>query len=364
MSFERDVSFIMMENQCINLTSEVSSVSKEIERFYLNQQELYPQNFFYLSPRSYNYENPLVLSLENMKLSLDQMKNHSNLSQNAEELYHLYNSSRRYEDQKCSFKHLAENKKKDLRPYLNFAHDCTKKYKNELCDESEYIGMSADKAKWTKSNLLELCRAFSNDVNCQSEYILNQKNGSLGAMIQKYYLKFQTEQFLALFQLRPSHLKYNCQASGDKIVMVIKIMDGPLDHDYLESLLLFVEKVWSNKNFSLKFELVKNHTSEVIEILPSNKGISYVPDFNNRLVYLSTQLEFQTAQRVLAHEMGHVLGFPDCYIEFFDDSKKELVYYEISKSNFNIMCSLKEGVQVPEDYFVQIAENSCLFNEK
>jgi hypothetical protein len=72
-------------------------------------------------------------------------------------------------------------------------------------------------------------------------------------------------------------------------------------------------------------------------------------------------LTFYQRSKVLAHELGLVLGFPDCYVEFFDNSKKELVYYEIAEKNMNIMCSMKEGVKVPSDYFLQLEQSSCNF---
>ncbi len=46
--------------------------------------------------------------------------------------------------------------------------------------------------------------------------------------------------------------------------------------------------------------------------------------------------EFGT-QWTIRHEFGHVLGLPDCYIEFYDKLKKEIVSYQIDITN--IMCS-------------------------
>lgn len=360
-AFNREVSFMMMENQCENQISNDTDISKKIKDLFFGQRLFSSQNAFSINPRFYNSDNPLVISMETMETAYQQIKNNLNSNHMSEDLLYLYNSSRRYEDQKCAFKTLQEKRKYDVRPYLNIAQDCNKKYQNEKCNDSEYIRMSPEKESWVRNNTIELCKSFSKDVYCQAEYNINQRKNSLGSMIGKYYDRFQKERYSALFTLRPTHLKYQCLSTNDKTVMTIKILESSFDHDFLVELLKYTEETWTNKTFSLKLELVKSYSADVVTILPTSKGVSYVPDDNNRLVYLSTMQDLQTAKRVFAHEFGHVLGFPDCYIEFFDDSKKELVYYEISKNANNIMCSLRSEVQVPEDYFSQLAENSCVF---
>jgi hypothetical protein len=42
-------------------------------------------------------------------------------------------------------------------------------------------------------------------------------------------------------------------------------------------------------------------------------------------------------QWTIRHEFGHVLGFPDCYIEFFEEETGDMVNYQIDTSN--LMCS-------------------------
>lgn len=44
-------------------------------------------------------------------------------------------------------------------------------------------------------------------------------------------------------------------------------------------------------------------------------------------------------QWTIRHEFGHVLGIPDCYIEFYDYSEEAMVNYQIDIEN--LMCSRK-----------------------
>jgi hypothetical protein len=338
-AFDKNISFLLMERECIVQNTTESAIAKSIRELFQSAVQKAPQDFYLIAPRLYDYQNPLILSQAFMNKGYLSLKDDS--GKNPEELYYLFNGSRRFEDQKCYFDNLAAKKKYDLRPYLNIANHNPKNTE--------------------KDNAIELCKSFSKEVNCQAEYIINQKNKTVATMIERYFSRFQDERFTPLFKLRPTHLKFNCQKiDANKTVMNIKVLDSSIPHSRLVELLAFVSETWTHQKFELKLELVKNYADGVVVIVPTNKGISYVPDSNNRMVYLSASLDLATTKRVLAHEFGHVLGFPDCYIEFFDDSKKELVYYEISKENTNIMCSLKEGVGVDDDYFTQLAQNSCL----
>ena len=45
----------------------------------------------------------------------------------------------------------------------------------------------------------------------------------------------------------------------------------------------------------------------------------------------------------IRHEYGHVLGFPDCYVEFFDVGAGVMVNYQLDITN--LMCSRKGKLQ-------------------
>lgn len=51
----------------------------------------------------------------------------------------------------------------------------------------------------------------------------------------------------------------------------------------------------------------------------------------------NTPLTEWEVQWVIRHEFGHVLGFPDCYIEFYSESEKAMVNYQLDTTN--LMCS-------------------------
>lgn len=232
---------------------------------------------------------------------------------------------------------------------------CLEKNDEELCTLDTLLNLSAGEENQVIQNTLTMCTSLTNDPrSCQSNYSVE----SVGKT-QKDFKKFFYDN---LFKLRSSHLKFSCQIEDEITVMNIKVLSTGWDKDKLQTMVNHVSSSWSKQKFKLNLEITDTRTDDVIELIPTNNSVSYVPDNNNRQIYVSQALDSFSMQRVLVHEFGHVLGFPDCYTEFYDSEKNSLIYYEISKENTNVMCSLKSGVSVPEDYTEQLAQNSCLFN--
>lgn len=50
-----------------------------------------------------------------------------------------------------------------------------------------------------------------------------------------------------------------------------------------------------------------------------------------------------TSRWTIRHEYGHVLGFPDCYIEFYDSEAQVMINYQIDITN--LMCSRRGKLQ-------------------
>ncbi len=65
----------------------------------------------------------------------------------------------------------------------------------------------------------------------------------------------------------------------------------------------------------------------------------HVPGLGANTIYMDANAPISEydVQWTIRHEFGHVLGFPDCYIEFYDTHLKAIVGYQIDTSD--LMCS-------------------------
>lgn len=99
-----------------------------------------------------------------------------------------------------------------------------------------------------------------------------------------------------------------------------------------------IEEEWKATGFQLLLNFVpKNDFSPFIEF---EKGVTpHVsgPTWNIITMDPDYSLDDYTTQWTIRHEFGHVLGFPDCYLEFFDTDRNEMAYYTIEPDN--LMCA-------------------------
>ncbi|MBY0413369.1 MAG: hypothetical protein K2Q18_04360, partial [Bdellovibrionales bacterium] len=259
-----------------------------------------------------------------------------------------------------------EKKKDEVRPYLIMRDFCLEKDKQEYCSAQGFTDLTKLESKLIEENVIKICKSFEGERNgsavCQLQVQNNRKSRTLSKLVNSYQKRFKSERFNKLFSLRSTHQKFSCEKDViDRTQMEIKILNRGWNTTILETLIQFVNATWSRENFILSLSLVEEMGSDVVEIVPTSGGVSYVPDNNTRRVYLSTNLDFETQKKVLAHEFGHVLGFPDCYIEYFDKGQKTLIYYELENGDTNIMCTLKAGVNVPISYLEELSQKSCVF---
>lgn len=143
---------------------------------------------------------------------------------------------------------------------------------------------------------------------------------------------------------------------GDLTVFELPFRD-PEDETVWNFVRDTVERAWRGPGWELR--LKKIPVREIGYFFGKPASIEFQPDviakvLSGRRIILDAKeaLTDEDAIRTLRHEFGHVLGFPDCYLEFFDVGANALVNYQLDAGN--IMCS-KTG-RVTRSHFEKLLE--------
>lgn len=119
----------------------------------------------------------------------------------------------------------------------------------------------------------------------------------------------------------------------------------PTEADVVDFLVHNLEDEWKWKSWQLrlKFQPTGEGTTTHIVFQPGA-----TPNVNglggSRITMDANQpLSEYNVRWTIRHEFGHVLGFPDCYIEFYDTNEKAMISYQLDTTN--LMCSRKGKLQ-------------------
>ncbi|MEO0335876.1 MAG: hypothetical protein AAF202_05760 [Pseudomonadota bacterium] len=108
--------------------------------------------------------------------------------------------------------------------------------------------------------------------------------------------------------------------------------------DYRQFLKDNIEDEFSFEGFQLQVEFSNSRSSGVFvewlpDVTPHVKGLG-----SDHIVMNSRDsLSDWNTQWTIRHEFGHVLGLPDCYIEFYEADKNVITNYQIDVDD--LMCS-------------------------
>jgi hypothetical protein len=102
-----------------------------------------------------------------------------------------------------------------------------------------------------------------------------------------------------------------------------------------------IQEEWRLQNWQLEVSFGKTG----IGVIWQPGIVPHVPGLGVGTIYMDANqpLTEYDGQWTIRHEFGHVLGFPDCYIEFYDRDAGVIINYQIDTTN--LMCSRRGHLQ-------------------
>jgi hypothetical protein len=314
-------------------------------------------------PKEYNektvlsdYKNlleELPASFKNILLSIDQLPtNHSFQSDDeyleaTRKVDRVYQSASRWIIMKPNLDYLAQKSIKDIRGYyfLSKTQNIEEKLSNWFSLKEE------DKAQFEEW-LISICHNnFIDKLSCQNE-LNNEIVENNVLKFFKDYLKGSQERFNEFYKIQGSRkdLKWN---SSNPLTLFAPFVT-PQSKTIQTWLTDNIEDEWKWKNWKLKLDFTENNfgTTHVVFTPGATPHVNGLGG-NEITMDANRPLEDYSNRWTIRHEYGHTLGFPDCYVEFYDIDREIIVNYQIDLNN--LMCSRRGHFQ--EKHYNELKEN-------
>ncbi len=205
----------------------------------------------------------------------------------------------------------------------------------------------------TNKNIVDLCTVFRNEPSCKTEAYLARSHNSLSSMVNKYKLKFEQRFLNPRFNLGEPLKSITCDKGSDSSVTLnLLINSTPDDLMRVKSAARF----WSSTDKKIKLNIIESNSSEAVKINRIAQGPSHVNMHERSSINLGPGLDHT---KIIAHEIGHIFGFPDCYFEAWDKEKEAFLYLELDPMGKNLMCNVNDAATIPDGYFDQLKNAYC-----
>jgi hypothetical protein len=192
--------------------------------------------------------------------------------------------------------------------------------------------------------LMELCHNGDFDVaECNETLSRAIKRGNAYTFYQRV-ISFGEEMYQSFFQVSSTRIRPEIYWNQNKSTLVSPFLLPPR-LDVKNWLVENVEDEWKNDNFNLHLKFIEV-SENLIPHIEFESGVSaHVDRVGGDTITIDADHSINNFNQrwSIRHEYGHILGFPDCYLEFYDVKEEAMIYYEIDTDN--VMCSRHGHVQ-------------------
>lgn len=228
-------------------------------------------------------------------------------------------------------------RKNDIRGYSTLSHEA------ELASKlSSWGAQDAATRARLREALVGLCGNSNSLKDCARDLDrLIATHGKIEAFYQRY-LKASRKLYDSYFALRwPRHdLVWN---AGEPGVLHAPFVD-PRDARVASYLKFNIEDEWKWSGWRLSLDFQPQDSGSTAHLIFEPGTTPHVIVAENAIVMDANQpITEYDSQWAIRHEYGHILGFPDCYVEFYDTDNATMVSYQLDITN--LMCSRRGVLQ-------------------
>lgn len=227
--------------------------------------------------------------------------------------------------------YLADRSAQDVRGYYFLSRE-------DKLEDKLSTWKDLDDAERTRLTpwLVGLCHnSYVSYSQCGAELKLSAEGGSTLGFFKKYLpeAKAVWDAFFRLDQYR-SDVAWTGKEPNVMYVPFLDPKNAPVKNWLQEN----IEDEWRHDAWQLKLDFKKSG-SDIAHVEFEDGATPHVNGLAGNVITMDANRSINeySSKWTIRHEYGHVLGFPDCYVEFYDEDAEVMINYQLDTTN--LMCS-------------------------
>lgn len=259
-----------------------------------------------------------------------------------------YQSSARYKMMKPYISQLKLEAAYDVRGYLRLSGDAELDQKLASWDQLTDL----QREQISRDMILICVNTLDSKANCRNEF----QSALSAKTLQMYkvkYLPLAKKNYEGYFQIQATRRDVSWDPVNPTVLSLP--FTNPHNQAVYDYLKLNIEDEWKWNDWQLKLNFIESNDLETTHVEFEPGVTPHVNGLAGSTITMD-QNELLTEYNVkwtIRHEFGHVMGFGDCYLEFYDEALQAIVNYQLDVTN--LMCSRRGHFQ--QIHFDELKKN-------
>lgn len=240
-----------------------------------------------------------------------------------------YQSASRWLLQQPYLSEYALEKENDIRGYYFLSRET-----NLAAKWTGWSNLSAEEQTKILGWVQNVCENSGTQKTCKTKVNQAKTDGKKVAALYNSYQSASAKTFQNYFKLQNARKDMKWTEANLAQLPFIR-PDKQVIENFLSK---EIEDEWRWQDWKLQLQFVSsgNDTTHLVFEAGTTPHVNKLGG-SEIVMDENTPLTEYNVRWTIRHEFGHVLGFPDCYVEFYDSEQKAMVNYQIDTSN--LMCS-------------------------